>query len=833
MVMSAPVPPDGTGSDPGDWSLGLVLTDSQGVVTAWSQSAERLLGHSPAQAVGRPVKELLDLPLPATADIGSQEESHVALPVRHRDGRLLPLPVSCYPLAAAQGLSDWVLLLGPLPDPTTRREREALSQWLLNYSPTALTVYDTELRCVCQSAAMRQRITGVPDEVRRGHRLPEIMSGSDMAEWEQRMRLALETGEEQVSFDSRGKPPGGGHSRIYSISTTPLRDGRGQMLGVCTVVSDVTEARLAQERLALLNEASIHIGSTLDLTRTGQELTEVVVPRLADFARVDLLEAVFRGDEPAPGPLPGAVRLRRIAELTLCEGTMESLSTASDADVYLASSPVALCLATGRSALYRTTDPVVSSWIAEDPVRQAKVRRLGSHSWILVPIVARGTTLGAVMITRQRETPDPFELEDLSLAEELVSRAAVCLDNARRFTRERTAALTLQRSLLPQRLPKQSAVTVASRYLPASARPGVGGDWFDVIELSGSRVGLVVGDVVGHGIHAAAAMGRLRTAVLSLADVDPTPDELLTRLDDLVLRLSGESGGGTDGAVDRGVGRTALGTAADMGATCLYAVYDPVSGCCSMARAGHLAPVLIAQDGTASFLEIPAGPPLGLGGLPFESIDVQLPEGSLLAFYTDGLVESREHDIDVGLEALCQALAAPADSLETLCDHVMATLLPDRPSDDAALLLVRSRILNAEQVAVWDVCADPAAVAQVRSESIGRLVAWGLEEAAFVTELVVSELVTNAIRYGSPPIQLRLINDRALICEVSDGSSTAPHLRRARALDEGGRGLLLIAQLTERWGTRQTTTGKTIWCEQLLPTADAPPPWPEEERQAA
>jgi PAS domain S-box-containing protein len=832
MVMSAPVPPDGTDNDPGDRSLGLVLTDPQGVVTAWSQGAEHLLGHSPAQAVGRPVKELLDLPLPATAGIGGQEESHVALPVRHRDGRVLTLPISRYPLAADQGPSGWVLLLGPPSDPTARREREALSQWLLNHSPTALTVYDTELRCVCQSAAMRRRITGIPDEVRRGHRLPEIMGGSEMAEWEQRMRLVLETGEEQIAFDVRGKPPTGGHSRIYSVSTTPLRDGRGQMLGVCTVVSDVTEARLAQERLALLNEAGIHIGSTLDLTRTGQELTEAMVPRFADFARVDLLEAVFRGDEPAPGPLPGAVRLRRIAELNWSEGTMESLSTASDADVYLANSPAALCLATGRPAMYRTTDPVISSWIAQDPVRVAKVRRRGGHSWILVPITARGTTLGVVMLTRQRSTEEPFEPEDLSLAEELVSRAAVCLDNARRFTRERTAALTLQRSLLPQRFPKHSAVTVASRYLPASARPGVGGDWFDVIELSGARVGLVVGDVVGHGIHAAAAMGRLRTAVRSLADVDPTPDELLTRLDDLVLRLSAESGGGADGAAAGAAGRVAD-TGADMGATCLYAVYDPVSGRCSMARAGHPAPVIVAPDGTASFLEMPAGPPLGLGGLPFESVDVQLPEGSLLALYTDGLVESREHDIDVGLEALRRALAAPADSLETLCDHVVATLLPNRPSDDAALLLVQSRILDTARVAVWDVSADPAVVAQVRSESISKLGAWGLEEAAFVTELVVSELVTNAIRYGRPPIQLRLINDRALICEVSDGNSAAPHLRRARVFDEGGRGLLLIAQLTERWGTRQTTTGKTIWCEQLLPTTAAPPPWPEEECQVA
>ena len=335
----------------------------------------------------------------------------------------------------------------------------------------------------------------------------------------------------------------------------------------------------------------------------------------------------------------------------------------------------------------------------------------------------------------------------------------------------------------------------------------MGGDWYDVIRLSGERVALVVGDVVGHGIHAAAAMGRLRTAVRTLADIDPTPDELLTRLDDLVIQLSAESGDDRDDD-----------PAADIGATCLYAVYDPVSRRCSLARAGHPAPVLVAPDGAAGFLDVPAGPPLGLGGVPFESVEMTLPPGSLLALYTDGLVESRQRDLDAGLKVLLTALTVPADSLGDLCDHVVRTALPDGPADDAALLLVRTRALDRQRVAAWDVMADAAAVSRVRSESVRRMVSWGLEEAAFVTELVVSELVTNAIRYGEPPIQLRLIHDDVLTCEVSDASSTAPHMRRARVFDEGGRGLLLVAQLTQRWGTRQTSTGKTIWCEQSLPT---------------
>ena len=422
---------------------------------------------------------------------------------------------------------------------------------------------------------------------------------------------------------------------------------------------------------------------------------------------------------------------------------------------------------------------------------------------------ARGVTLGVAVFLRGRR-PEPFEQDDVLLAEELTARAALSLDNACRYTRERTTALALQRSLLPQRLPQQSAVEVASRYLPASAHVGVGGDWFDVIPLSGARVALVVGDVVGHGIHASATMGRLRTAVRTLADVDLPPDELLTRLDDLVSRLS------ADADADDGDDAET-----DVGATCLYAVYDPVSRRCSLARAGHPLPALVTPDGAVSFLDLPAGPPLGVGGLPFESTEIELPAGSILALYTDGLIESRYHDIDLGFERLRRALAHQEPSLETTCDNVLAAVLPDHPADDVALLVARTHALDSDRVATWDLPADPAIVAYARKQVAATLCGWGLDDAAFITGLVVSELVTNAIRHAESPIQLRLIRDRTLICEVSDGSSTAPHLRRARALDEDGRGLLLISRLAQRWGTRQGPHGKTIWAEQALPRRDA------------
>jgi serine phosphatase RsbU (regulator of sigma subunit)/anti-sigma regulatory factor (Ser/Thr protein kinase) len=457
----------------------------------------------------------------------------------------------------------------------------------------------------------------------------------------------------------------------------------------------------------------------------------------------------------------------------------------------------------------------IGRWSEHDQDRAAHTAGYGFHSLMLVPLRARGATLGIAVFVRHRR-PEPFEQDDLVLAEEIVARAAVCIDNARRYTRERATALTLQRSLLPRSLPRQAAVQVASRYLPAGTGVAVGGDWFDVIRLSGSRVGLVVGDVTGHGIRAAATMGQLRTAVRTLADIDLEPGELLTRLDDVVARLADEEGLPPDGD-----GIT------DLSATCLYAVYDPVTRRCSLARAGHPPPAVVTPDGTAEFLDLPANPPLGLGGLPFEEAETELPEGSLLVLYTDGLIESRQRDIDTGLTAMRKVLRDvrvgaggpphPAPSLESICDSLVDALLPERAEDDAALLVARTRALPADRIASWDLPAEPAVVAGARARAAGQLAAWGLEQLTFTTELIVSELLTNAIRHAQPPIQVRMILDDALSCEVSDGSSTAPHLRRAGGYDEGGRGLLLVASLAERWGSRPTRTGKTIWARQPLP----------------
>ncbi len=675
--------------------------------------------------------------------------------------------------------------------------------WAFTQSPFAQAIHDRDLLCLGINDRMCHMFGLAADEL-RGRRLTDVLHGPQYEAMERSMRLVLDTGE-PTHQETYRQVPGETRERAWAVSVSPLKGPDGRTRAVWIGVLNIAEQYWARQRLTLLNEAGTRIGTTLDVAKTAQELADMVVPRFADLAIVDLLDAVLSGDEPAPGPLTGTVVLRRAAHQSVMEGVPEAVVKRGDVEIHPGSSPSAQCLATGKAVLTGVNDPAFDSLIGYNPARAETIRRFGFHSIMAVPIRARGVTLGAAVFLRAQR-PEPFEQDDVLLAEELTARAALSLDNARRYTRERTTALALQRSLLPLRLPRQSAVDAASRYLPASAHAEVGGDWFDVIPLSGARVALVVGDVIGHDIHASATMGRLRTAVRTLADVDLPPDELLMRLDDLVRRISAETDDGRGDDADR-----------EVYATCVYAVYDPISRHCCLARAGHPLPALVTPDGDVGFLDLPSGPPLGLGGLPFERAEFELPAGSSLVLYTDGLIESRDCDIDLGFDRLRRALTHMESCLETACDNILAAVLPDHPADDVALLIARTHVLNEDRVATWELPADPAVVAYVRQQVATRLTDWGLGEAAFTTELVVSELITNAIRYARGPIQLRLIRDRALICEVSDGSSAAPHLRQANEFDEGGRGLLLVSQLTQRWGSRQTPLGKTIWAEQTFP----------------
>jgi serine phosphatase RsbU (regulator of sigma subunit) len=693
------------------------------------------------------------------------------------------------------------------------RDLREMLDWAITQAPVDIALLDTQMRQLRLNASLC-RALGLDDEAAGlGLRLTDMLSNPATQSCLAAARMVARTGRPTV-WRGVNQMPSQARDHAIDVHLSPVKDPAGRVCGVLLVALDVTEQHLAQQRLALLNEASTRIGCTLDMTRTAEELVEVAVPGFADFVTVDLLDSVFRGDEPTSSPFRFNMPLRRMACGSVLDGCPEARVRPGQVSQSSGHSLAARSMTSGLLVNQPDLQRNLERWVLSDPEGAARTVRYGFHSLMVVPLRARGVTLGSALFGRHRR-PEPFGDEDLVLAEEIVARAAVCIDNARRYTRERATALALQRSLLPQHLPRQAAVQVATRYLPSGSRVPVGGDWFDVIRLSGSRVGLVVGDVAGHGMHAAATMGRLRTAVRTLADIDLEPGELLTRLDDVVLRIADE-----EGLLPGGEG-------ADLSATCLYAVYDPVSRCCTLARAGHPPPAIVCPGGTAEFLDVPACPLLGLGGLPFEETEVELPEDSLLVLYTDGLIESRQRDIDTGLTAMREVLndvrpqphglpGPAAPSLESVCDTVLKALLPDRAEDDAALLIARTAALPDDRIVSWDLPAEPAVVAEARAQAARQLAVWGLEEVTCATELIVSELLTNAIRHAEPPIQLRMILDRALSCEVSDGSSTTPHLCCPDCYDEGGRGLLIVAQLTERWGTRHTPTGKTIWAQQPL-----------------
>jgi serine phosphatase RsbU (regulator of sigma subunit)/anti-sigma regulatory factor (Ser/Thr protein kinase) len=574
--------------------------------------------------------------------------------------------------------------------------------------------------------------------------------------------------------------------------------------------------------LALLNAAGARIGNSLDLDTTARELLDVAVPQFCDLASVDLYPEVFSGEDPrVPEGPDGTSPLRRVAFASAVSDGPITLghhtSGAPDPD------PVEL----GSVHRYPAGSPYA------DALRTARVQRATGtlvQSTLAVPMVARGRVLGLVQFSRTKGS-EPFGERDAALGAELAARAAVCVDNARLYRREHERALILQRSLLPPDDPEAAGLDIACRYLPGSTATEVGGDWFDVIELPGHRTALVVGDVMGRGLRAAVAMGELRTAVRTLALLDLEPAEVLTALDEIARGL----GASRDGRGDQS------GRAADLSevylATCVYAVYDPVTRRCAFANAGHLPPVLVEprDDGgeqSALLLEVPRGVPLGVGGEPFEETEVELPDGSLLALYTDGLVESRYQPLDEGLQALRTTLSGPDRPLEDVCDEVLGALETHHGEDDIALLLARIQGLPAESVGDWRLPAEPKSVARARELARRQLAAWNLDDLGDTTELLVSELVTNALRHGTgfPPaepggdIRLRLLLDRTLVCEVWDSGLVQPRRRRARDTDEGGRGLQLVDLLSAGWGSRRTPRGKTVWFELALPQDGEPKP---------
>jgi len=789
-----------------------------GLVDQWSLRAEQLFGISTERAVGMdPIEAFVaedkrELGQRKMAEVLDGREWTGVVPFRLPDPEGTGL--------AAEGLAEVYVM----PTRTEEGERAAVcivvdvrilrrietdlaaSQAIFGQSPFGFLLIDPDLRIRRANERFASVFGGTVDD-HRGRTVKDYLSPGEAERVSAILRRVLETGDSVNELLVSGTVPGSSERRHWSINLYRVHSGSGRPIGIAWLGTDITsrraaarEAAQARRNLALLNEAGARIGNSLDLETTARELLDVAVPGFCDLASVDLYQGLLAGDETPPGLADGSAEMRRVAYA----------SAVSDAPFISGPEPVNV----GAVHHYAFNSPFA------DALRTARLQSVAAEeggliqSTLAVPMVAHDTVVGLVQFSRTKGS-EPFGERDSSLAVELASRAAVCIDNARLYRREHERALILQRSLLPPGDPEASGLDIACRYLPGNAATEVGGDWFDVIELPGHRTALVIGDVMGRGLRAAVAMGELRTAVRTLALLDLEPAEVLSALDEIARGL------GTPGGVQQSTRGARQSRDADLSevylATCVYAVYDSVTRRCTFANAGHLPPVIVEPGESALMLDVPPGMPLGVGGEPFEEVEVELPEGALLALYTDGLVESRDHPLDEGLQAFVGALTDPSSPLEDVCDHILNTLDTHHGEDDIALLMARVQGLPAESVGDWTLPREPRSVGRAREYARGQLLSWDLEPLVDTAELLVSELVTNALRYGEGEIRLRLLLDRTLVCEVWDAGLVQPRRRRARDTDEGGRGLQLVGLLSDAWGSRRTPRGKTVWFELPLP----------------
>ncbi|MGY5127038.1 ATP-binding SpoIIE family protein phosphatase [Streptomyces nigrescens] len=548
------------------------------------------------------------------------------------------------------------------------------------------------------------------------------------------------------------------------------------------------------DRLRFLEVASQRIARGVDLDETLRELRQAAIPAFADAMLVHLRHPLPTGEGEAAEPL--VLRLHSVAQGPEGAVTAAPPGAAELMQLTVTGRFVAFLLA--RQPAFGDA-PEIAPAVAEllEPVASMPTPPSPGRRLIIVPLYGRRHLMGTVALLRGADRP-AFTSDDLFVASQLATYAASGVDETMLYGHDASVADELQLTMLPSSLPETTGVRLASRYLPAAGTTQVGGDWYDAIPLPGNRVALVVGDVMGHSLTSAAIMGQLRTTVQTLARLDLPPEEVLYHLDEQAQRLGSEHM-----------------------ATCLYAIYDPISQRLQVADAGHPPPVLLHADGSGEVLQVPPGAPIGVGGVPFETVEMPAPTGATLLLYTDGLVESRNMDVWTGVELLRTRLEAAAllasPPLETLCDAVLTLLDPDARDDDVALIAARFDGFPPRNVAYWFLSPQPQTAGRARQLTRRALHRWGLGPMLDATELMVSEVVTNAVRYASRPIALRLLRTEVLRCEVGDDSPQLPRMRRAQAGDEGGRGLFLVDQLSQRWGATMLSTGKVVWFEQQIP----------------
>ncbi|MEV6394303.1 SpoIIE family protein phosphatase [Streptomyces sp. NPDC051907] len=779
--------------------LAVVVVDGDGLVSHWSTGARRLFGPTRDEAVGQPAVELLPVS-GALAEEGEYEayDGYGGLGPG-LDASLNGL--TSYPAAGRARLSE------------AGRERVDVLWWaypMVGPGRERLLVLaadagqfgseDESVQRIAPGFALHTEFPGF-DELAR--RLPEILPSMSVHESTRIVSQVLELGYPVLEFSHHDRVP---VTPDWGVPRRAERLARQRAAQAAAAAGEsVDEADLEQdleyaavrERLEFLNEVSGRIGSSLDLARTIQEVSAAVVPRFTDVAGTYLREQVIAGEGFPDGPPDATTLWHRVAVEHVDEpGRWDDVVPVGESMPFPVHTPFFQCMTTGDPVLVPRISEQMGTAIASQFDKRDIRPLISGRSMLVVPLKARNVVLGFMILLRHAERA-LFNDMDRVTGAELAARAGLVLDNARMYTYQENVAETLQDSMLPQVTPRMAGCDTATRYLPGTLLGRVGGDWFDSVKLPGSRIALVVGDVMGHGLNSAAMMGQLRTAVQTMAALDLPPEQLLRNLDDLAQRL----------------GEHYL-------ATCLYAVYDPIRNELRMANAGHVPPVIVrAADGRSELLDLPTGAPIGVGGVPFESVKVPVFPGDRLVMCTDGLVEVRGEDIGVGLATLCESAAHPAASMDDACDTIIRALnTRGGRKDDVALLMARLNGIDAESVAAWELSLEPREAARARRLVRGQLRSWGLAELSATLELLVSEVVTNAVRHAhGRRAELRLVRAGSLLCEVADEDHTLPTLLEARPGDELGRGLRVVSSLAREWGTSRTSEGKTVWFELPLP----------------
>ena len=555
----------------------------------------------------------------------------------------------------------------------TERETRALLESVLTTAPVGLGFWDRDLRYTRVNQALAE-INGRSVEDHLGRHVLEVL-GDDFAEVAELISSVIETGEPVLDHAIRGTTDARpGELRHWMTSYYPVHDPNGALVSVGAVVIEVTaqrqaeadraealererQARLAaeaaQSRMALLAQSMEALTTGLDLRTSLARFADLLVPHPADWVAAHLVEddgtvtrAVLRHADP--------LRVERLV--------------AAEVDTHEVPGPVATVLGTGRPLMLEDIPDDLLVRLADDEDHGELVRDLGLHSAVVVPLPSRGRTIGTLLFARGEHSP-PFGSDDLSLALELATRAALVVDNKRLYERDHQVAITLQQSLLPDHLPDIRGIEMCVRYVAGAVGVDVGGDWYDAFPLNDGTIALTIGDVVGHDLAAAVKMGELRTTLRAYAADGASPADVVNRLDHLTYQ--------------QGLGFVA---------TLIYGILDPATGRFTYTRAGHLPPIIIALGEEPRVVDDLPSPPLGLGRSHLQH-ELVLAPGSTMVLYTDGLVERRDEGIDRGLHRLGEAAARPSENTESLCDLLLDELSdPGGLTDDIALLIVRRDI---------------------------------------------------------------------------------------------------------------------------------------------